>query len=571
VINISTSKKIYKLLDFVDQKWGKNLFKISVASLALASFEVLNALLLSQYFGLLMDVDLKSSQYLFMIANHVGIGQLYILLIFLSISILCLMVLGLYLNTLTNSLSSGYGTNLSIMLYEIELYSDFENSLKKKSGEIISGIAGKSKVVANNMIMPWFNMLSGLILVLTMFGFALRINVYITISTTLFVGGLYVIINNYTSKLIKNEGLIANKESTELIGVIQEMLSDIRNVFLSNLGGRYLEKFSNKNFILRDAQRKINIYSTSPKYFVEGIMLAYIVIISFVLYSWSDDKSTIILTMAALTFLVMRIVPNVNKIFYSINLINSTVPVLDDIINSLDEPIKEKCLEAIDFKICIEFINVSFRYKDVENRNHLFVKNIKINKGDKVGILGKTGSGKSTFLDLLSGLLIPDSGQILIDGAPLKRESLKSWGGRISYLSQTVNLNRGSIIDNVTHLSLEDSHDLNLIHESLRSAAIFEEFRNLNLNDQNLLGDNGAGLSGGQKQRLALARTLYKKSDILIMDEATSAIDKLTEDEILKNIFLDKNKTIIMVSHSESAMKHCDYCLIISDGVVNVV
>ena len=206
----------------------------------------------------------------------------------------------------------------------------------------------------------------------------------------------------------------------------------------------------------------------------------------------------------------------------------------------------------------IRFQNLEFSY--FENRKKIF-KNLSVNLELKkrIGVIGETGSGKSTFIDLLMGLLTPTNGKIYIDDIELNYRTLKSWQSKISHVPQDIFLINESILKNITFAIDEESFDKKKLEKSIRDAQLESFIENLPNGFNTEIGENGINISGGQKQRIGIARALYKSKEILILDEATSALDYETEKKIINNILQNKNNiTLISITHRRENLKNFD-------------
>ena len=201
----------------------------------------------------------------------------------------------------------------------------------------------------------------------------------------------------------------------------------------------------------------------------------------------------------------------------------------------------------------------------MEGKNILEDVNLSIKKNSIIGILGKTGSGKTTLIDIISGLLMPTKGEIYIDDKLLKN-SLQSWHKKISYIDQSVTLIDASLIENIALGHKYNEIDKEIINEVLEKSQSKEFVNNLPQKYNTLVGERGIRLSGGQIQRIGIARALFKNSELLILDEPTSSLDNTTENLVIDGINkLKREKTIILISHNKSTLKNCDRIFEIKD------
>ena len=230
----------------------------------------------------------------------------------------------------------------------------------------------------------------------------------------------------------------------------------------------------------------------------------------------------------------------------------------------------ELVFEKLNFKNKIVFDNVSFRYSK-EGEYILKNINLTINKGEKIGIVGTTGGGKSTFLDLLTGLLEPTQGRILIDGKNIfdkkNNNLLYKWRSIISYVPQFIYLSDDTIINNIAFAAEPNTIKKKKVSNSSKKAQIKEFIESLPMAYDTRVGERGVKLSGGQKQRIGIARALYKNSKVIVFDEATSALDSNTESSLIEALNnLQNELTIVMVAHRISTLKSCDRIIRIENG-----
>jgi ABC-type bacteriocin/lantibiotic exporter with double-glycine peptidase domain len=256
-------------------------------------------------------------------------------------------------------------------------------------------------------------------------------------------------------------------------------------------------------------------------------------------------------------FAFIKVLPSFNKIVIETQSYIYTKLFVKKINHQLKNYIvTEKSSDKIlDFNNSIEVKNISYKWEEVENM--LFENlNLIITKDSKTGIIGKSGSGKTTFLNILMGFVIPNKGEILVDNKNIKKD-LFEWRKKIAYVSQSNYMLDESLLKNITFQSDINNIDKELLNHAIYYSGLNELIKNAPLGINTLVGERGSKISGGEILRIALARAYYSKKEIFILDEFTSALDNETENKILDNLDIQK-KTIIMVSHKKSALKNCD-------------
>ena len=256
-----------------------------------------------------------------------------------------------------------------------------------------------------------------------------------------------------------------------------------------------------------------------------------------------------------------RLLPIMQQIYGNWSVVIGSKASLIDVIDLLNQPLPKKKnpkKESSKFNEAIVLENICFSY-DINSKPILNNLNIRLNKGMKIGLVGETGSGKSTFLDILMGLLTPTSGKIKIDNNPISENNLTKLHSLIAHVPQNIYLADASISENIAFGIDQNKIDIPLV-ERVADEALVKKF----LDDQGSSLDSGVGergikLSGGQRQRIGIARALYKRSGLIIFDEATSSLDEQTETEIMDTIYnLDNELTIVLVAHRISTLKRCD-------------
>ena len=233
-----------------------------------------------------------------------------------------------------------------------------------------------------------------------------------------------------------------------------------------------------------------------------------------------------------------------------------------------DEVINNDLKEKFTFKNKILIHKLSFKYND---NDHYVLKNLnlEINKGEIIGISGKSGSGKSTLLNLICSLLKPSSGSILVDDK-LINNFQKEYQTKISYVTQKIYLIDDTIIKNIIFGIDSDNYDYKLFNDCIKKANLEDIINRLPLKENTVIGERGMRLSGGQQQRMGIARALYKSSEILILDEATNALDEESEKDILNTIYKLKDRlTIILCSHKKTVLDYCDKIYKIDNGTIS--
>tara|TARA_B100001057_G_scaffold365863_1_gene369030 strand:+ start:310 stop:1932 length:1623 start_codon:yes stop_codon:yes gene_type:complete len=484
-----------------------------------------------------------------------------IILIFLFKNLIILL-----LKWFENELTYGFLRKNSKNLLNFYINKNYLFHLNNNSSELIKNIQGECNIVSFNILRPFLSIISLLISVITILILLIGINAKITIVTILFFSIIGIIFSSFTKKILKKLGKDRNKYSGLLLKSLQQTFSSIREIIISNKKVFFLNHFDNSNAKVLQSGIKSNFIYSIPRSIIE---ISLVLLIGAIIIYLDTSKilfTEIILTLT--TFLVgaSRLMPGISNIFSNISVLiynlNSLNIFSEDFFNFLKTNKKDQNKKQISFKK-LQFKNANFRYP---GRTKKIISNLNLDLkfNDKIGIIGDTGSGKSTLINILTGLLKLNKGEILIDGLKIKSFN-RDWYNIISYVPQNILTLDENLKDNITLGEKKiNSNYLNKIYKILNLNEVKKRYSN-----SSTIGERGSKISGGQNQRIGLARAFYKKSKILILDEALNSIDVRLRDKILDSIFeIYKDKLVILVSHQIDALKKFNIILKVEDGKI---
>lgn len=357
-------------------------------------------------------------------------------------------------------------------------------------------------------------------------------------------------------------GETRRKSEADLLFLTSNLISGIKEIKLSGFMKVFLNNFNFLSIKQLKATRNFNFISSLPRSYLEVIIALSIAIYLFVNLLKYDEMNSLTISSATI-FLAsgIRILPSIGKIINSYNACKYSMPMLTKIhkFSVFLNDIKEQKSKFIKCKKNIKFKNLNFSYDNKKNVLEDF--NIDISMGDKIGIFGYSGSGKTTLINLISGLIKKTKGKIFIDGVERSNFIISN----LSVVSQNPLFINDTIKNNLNFVLNENSRSNSQIHSVLDQLSLSKTINDLENGIDTVIGEKGSKLSGGQLQRLNIARAILKKPDILILDEATNALDKKTEKHILKYIFKAfKNKIVIIISHDSNLLKLCDHVVAIN-------
>jgi ABC-type bacteriocin/lantibiotic exporter with double-glycine peptidase domain len=457
---------------------------------------------------------------------------------------------------LANSISKDF----SLDIFKNKIYQPYLKFIESNSNETIANVS--IKIGSLNRVLIALNSLgTGVFITISILVAALVVNPVISILVFLIIFLLYLILVFYFNKVLTNNSIEISNQQSSIVKILQESSGMIKDILLDGSQEKYLKVFSNSINKLYDADTKNNFISLSPRYFIEAAGIILIILIFFYTASVSGNPISLLPTIGVLVLSANKVIPLMQQIYSNINIVVANYGQLADLGNFLVENskcTKKAIVEKFLFNEKIIFNNVSFKFS---TKKGYIIKNInfEIKKGEKIGIAGKTGEGKSTLLNLIMGLYPPSEGQIEIDNKILTSTNTKSWQSLISHVPQDIFLIDSTILENITFSSTEDYVNFKLLNKVIEQAQLKEFINSIPHGIYAVVGERGVKLSGGQRQRIIIARSLYKNPSLLVFDEATSSLDNQTE-EIINLAFksFSKNITFIVVAHRSSSLRECE-------------
>ena len=449
--------------------------------------------------------------------------------------------------------------DLSNKLYNIYLNRPYSFHLNNNSAKLIRNI--------NEINLIVFVLKSSILLITEVIVFS-GISIFIlfyepygSLIVISFLGFFGFLFYKTIQNKLKSWGKIRQTHSGLSLKYLQEGFRSIKELKILQRINETIKTFTLNNKIINLAERRQNFVNSLPRIWLEWLAILGFILLIFYMILKGNELNQIVTLLGLFVVAAFRIMPSITRIMNAIQGIIYNKPVIDTIYNefNLNNKSSKKFLEEkFIFEDEIELKNISFSYPNTQQKviNNL---SLKIKKGTTIGLIGESGAGKTTLINLILGLLEPTEGNIKIDGKNIFDDVL-NWQNQIGYVPQNIFLTDDSIKKNIA-LGLPDEQiDKNLINKAVNNAKLEKLIKSLHNGLNVKVGEFGDRLSGGQRQRISIARALYKNPKILILDECTNSLDINTESEIINEVNdLKGKKTIIMIAHRLSTLKKCDF------------
>lgn len=462
----------------------------------------------------------------------------------------------------TSKIAFKSGADITQKIYNGSINRPYAYYQSLKSNELIDVISGKVNSLINSVIIPCLYLVNSLIMSLVIVSGIIYIDYKVAITIFLLYGSLYLSILLLTKKTLSENSRVISKNSSELIKLTQIALGGIRNIIIDQNRSVFINKFNEVNQKLRSAQANSVFIGNSPKNILEAFAIVLISVIAIVKTNSSEPPATIIAVIGVIALAAQRLLPLMQQAFSAWTSFRENKYSVIEILKYVNfEGDFEQHASNIKFEksIQLECISYKYQFRDKKILNNF---SLKILKGEKIAITGKTGSGKSTLIDIFLGLIRPNFGRVLIDDVGCEIYNNRVWHDKVGHVPQNIYLFDGSVTENIVFGQSCAKIDYDRLHKVCDLAEVSEFVNKMPDGFSSLIGEGGSLLSGGQRQRIGIARALYKEAEILVFDEAMSALDHETERKILNSIKeFYPSVTIISVTHNSTTIDAYDRSL----------
>lgn len=450
--------------------------------------------------------------------------------------------------------------------------------VEKNSAELIRNVVGNVPQVFSNMLISVFSLITEIFMVLSIWVMLVYADIF-TATVVMIILGLLIY---FLIRSIRNEmtirGEVQQKYALEMYKSLNQGLGAIKETKILCKEEYFAKKFSENFSNYNQANLIYSLIGQLPRFCIETVVMLGLLLLIIYKVLCGENPEQIVPLLSLLALAAFRLMPSANRIVTHYNNLRYLLPALGSIYEDLEiiknnyeiQLILNKSEKKLSFYNKLQINNIRFTY-DSSKEQVLNNVSFELNKGNFVGIIGESGAGKTTFVDILLGLLEPASGKITVDGVDIFQD-IRSWQKILAYVPQSIYLVDGTIRENIALGEENENIDDIMVWQALKMAELDEFVQKLPEGLATKVGERGVKLSGGQRQRIGIARALYSKPQVLILDEATSALDSQTEQNITETILKLKGQlTIIAIAHRLSTLEKCDFKVEFKDGYATVI
>ena len=503
---------------------------------------------------------------MYQFSNIFGVDNNQEFLFTLGVLVLLLLVISLTFKALTTYVEVHFMQmceyNISRRLVEGYLHQPYTWFLNRNSAELGKSILSEVGIVIGDSMKPLISLISKSMIAIALISLLVIADPKLSLIVGLTLSLVYGIILYFTRKYLSQFGKENLKNNELRFIAVSEAFGAVKEIKVGGLEHAYIKTFSNAAKIFAKNKAYLQVISQLPRYIIEAIAFGGIMLIILYAIRQTGSFGNALPIISLYVFAGYRLMPVMQNIYVSLNQLSFSGASLDslyDNIVKLEPNNKNQLNEALNFNKEIVLNNINFNYPNT-SRKALQGVNLNITAKSTVGLIGATGSGKTTIVDIILGLLVAQKGTLEVDGEVITKQNLRSWQSSIGYVPQHIYLSDESIAANIAF----GTEPKNINHANVEEASKIANLHDFVTNElpnqyDTVIGERGIRLSGGQRQRIGIARAIYLNPKVLILDEGTSALDNETEEKVMESINkLNKKITIILIAHRLNTVKNCD-------------
>ena len=581
MINFDIWKKAWALLDAQEKR--KSWIVLGVIILgALASAVMVGSVM--PFLAVLAEPSrIETTPALAWAYDAIGFTSVYGFLVGLGLTCFAVIVLSSLFQIANTWAVTRFATmrahSISLRLLASYLAQPYAFFLNRHSGEMGPRVLSETEQVVSQFFRPAAEFIAACLTTLAIVGLLIWVEPMVAASAFAVLGGIYGIIYLSTRRALRKLGQIRVAANRQRFRLANEALTGIKDIKLLGRENAYLDRYKAPSIRMAQTLVKVAVLSEVPRFALQAVALGGVILLCLILIDPASFTSGaglggLLPVLGVFAFAGQRLMPELSKLYQSLAQIQAGSAAVDAVHEDLvlrktANRLPRTSIMGLGLKQGLRLEAVSYSYP---NSNQAGVRDISlsIRAGEKIGIVGSTGAGKTTLADVILGLLEPDQGKLVADEIEITSDNVRAWMQSVGYVPQDIFLTDAPVAENIALGVPPEAID----HERIRKAARIARIDQFILDElpegyQTHVGERGVRLSGGQRQRIGIARALYNDADLIVFDEATSALDNLTEAEVMEAIdALPGDKTVLMIAHRLSTVKRCDRIMVLDKGLV---
>lgn len=526
---------------------------------------------------------IETNKYLFWFKNTIGVTSTRHFLIVLGGCVLSLLILtNIFLafsTWLTMNFVISNVHSLSVALLQRYLYAPYLFHLNRNSAELIKNLTAEIMRVINGGIMNALSIISKGILALLILSLLVLVDPQAALIVGCVFGGFYGLIYLVIQRKLGVSGIMITGLFGERHKLANESLGGIKEIKVLGREDHFLNRFKDVSSRAISLQVFVRTSAELPRYLMELIAFGGLLIVTLYYVAFKENTKDLLPIVSLYAFSGYRLMPAVQEIYNKLVNVRHDISAVDLLYNELRSiqlpqklPVQLEGHPALRLKNELRLDNISFAYPDTKKKA-ISNLSLSIKANSSVALVGTSGSGKSTTVDIILGLLNPQEGSLSVDGRVIDKTCLREWQDNIGYVPQTIFLADSTITENIAFGIDKEKIDQDTVIFAAKMAHLHDFIESeLENGYQTIVGERGVRLSGGQRQRIGIARALYHNPDVLVLDEATSALDSPTEQAVMEAVYsLAHKKTIIIIAHRITTIENCDNIVMLKNAGIQAM
>ncbi len=575
-------KNFSKIFALFSKREKRHIYWLFCGIVIMGMTEITGIISIAPFMGIVSNPGIiHTNKYLSQIYNALGFSNSNQFLFFTGVVVLAVLAFGngfsSFITWLLLRFTFLQGHSLSVRLLNKYLSQPYVFFLNRNTADLSKNILMEVHRVIGGVLMPGMQVLTKVVVAFSILGLLIVVDPLLAVTVAVVLGGAYAAVFGLVRMKLARIGKTSAEARTQCFKVASEALGGVKDLKLFGRESVFLQRYFTTSRQFAGYEATSQIFSQLPRYALETIAFGGILLIVLYLIGVKQNAETALPLISLYAFAGYRLMPALQRIFIGMTTIRYNLPALDILHNDLipqdsDSDMVSDHAETIaplKFKDRIELRDIVYSYPNtsIPAVNKL---NLEVKAKTTVGLVGVTGSGKTTTVDIMLGLLSPGSGQLIVDGTEITPANVRSWQNNLGYVPQSIYLTDDTIIRNIAFGVKDNEIDNKAVERAARIATLHDFImRDLPDGYDTLVGERGVRLSGGQHQRIGIARALYHDPKVLIFDEATSALDGITENAIMEAIQkISRKKTIIMIAHRLTTVQECDVIYMLEKGEV---